>query len=115
MNSIQRLERLLIMPNYKIIITQRAFSDITENVLFVKNVSIEAAKELYKEIIASIQSLSPFPNKYPEIEGLRIKGSRIRKMTIHQGRYIVLYKVEDENVIIYDVIDVRRESTFIKI
>ena len=61
------------MTNYKISISQRAFSDITECVLFVKNVSKEAANDLYNEIMESIKSLSTFPNKYPEVDGLLIR------------------------------------------
>lgn len=38
------------MNEYKIIITQRTFSDINECVLFVSDVSKEAAKVLFKYI-----------------------------------------------------------------
>lgn len=38
------------MNEYKITITQRAFSDINECVLFVSNVSKKAAKVLFKYI-----------------------------------------------------------------
>ena len=98
------------MTNYKISISQRAYSDITECVLFVKNVSLEAAKELYEEIMTSINSLSSFPNKYPEVEGLTIRQSKVRKMTIHKGRYFILYKVEDGLVYIYDILDCRKDN-----
>ena len=98
------------MTKYKILISQRAFSDINECVLFVKNVSLSAALDLHKEIISSIESLSTFPNKYPEIDNLRIRGSKVRKMPIHQGRYVILYKVENDFIVIYDIFDVRKDS-----
>ena len=55
------------MTDYKIDITQQAFLDIYECISFVKNVSKEAANDLYQEIMNSIRSLVEFPKKYPEI------------------------------------------------
>ena len=103
------------MNEYRIIITQRAFSDINECVLFVNNVSNEAAKELYNEIISSISSLRTFPNAYPNIEGLTIGGASIKRMPIHHGRYLIIYKVENDLITIYDVIDSRKDSSILKL
>ena len=103
------------MAEYNIVITQRAFSDITECVLFVKNVSSEAANNLFNEIITKINSLKSFPNSYPEIEGLTIGGTKIRRMPIHNGRYLILYKVETDLVTIYDVVDSRKDNSILKI
>lgn len=103
------------MNEYKIIITQRAFSDITECVLFVNNVSNEPAKELYSEIISSINSLKTLSNAYPNIEGLVIGVTNIKRMPIHHGRYFILYKVMGDLVTIYDVIDSRKDNSILKI
>lgn len=103
------------MNAYKIAITQRAFSDINECVLFVSNVSKEAAKVLYTEIISSINSLKTFPNAYPNIEGLVIGGINIKRMPIHHGRYLIIYKVEGDLITIYDVIDSRKDSSILKL
>ena len=98
------------MVQFKISITQKAFSSISEHVLFVRNVSLEVAKELYEETMASLRSLSSFPERHPEIQDLRIAGVRIRKMSIHDGRYVALYKVDGDTVVIYDVIDTRKDG-----
>lgn len=103
------------MNAYKIAITQRAFSDINECVLFVSNVSKEAAKVLYTEIISSINSLKTSPNAYPNIEGLVIGGINIKRMPIHHGRYLIIYKVEGDLITIYDVIDSRKDSSILKV
>ena len=103
------------MNAYKIAITQRAFSDINECVLFVSIVSKEAAKVLYTEIISSINSLKTFPNAYPNIEGLVIGGINIKRMPIHHGRYFIIYKVEGDLITIYDVIDSRKNSSILKL
>lgn len=103
------------MNKCNIVITQRAFSDITECVLFVNNVSPNAAKSLYIEIMDKINSLKDFPNAYPEIDGLTIGGARIRRMPVHNGRYLVLYKVETSLVTIYDIIDSRKDNSILKL
>lgn len=103
------------MAEFKIFITQRALSDIAECVLFVNNVSNDAAKNLHSEIIFKINSLKEYPNIYPEIEGLTIRGVKIRRMPIHDGRYLVIYKVEADLVTIYDVIDSRKDNSILKI
>ena len=103
------------MDKYKIVITQRAFSDICECVLFVNAVSNGAAKKLYEEIMASIHSLETFPEVYPFIDGLVIGNSKVRRMVIHSGRYIIIYKVEKDIVTIYDILDSRKDNSILKL
>lgn len=102
------------MAELKISITQRAFSSITEHMLFVRNVSLEAAKELYEETMTSLRYLSSFPGRYPEIQDLRIAGARIRKMSIHNGRFVALYKVDGDTIVVYDVVDSRKDNSILK-
>ena len=103
------------MAELKVSITQRAFSSITEHMLFVRNVSLEAAKELYEETMTSLRSLSSFPERYPEIQDLRIAGARIRRMSIHDGRYVALYKVDGDTIVVYDVVDSRKDNSILKL
>ena len=103
------------MNNYSITITQKAYSSITECVLFVNNVSSDAANKFYEEMMNAIRSLSSFPNKYPEVPGLLIRDIKVRKMPIHDGRYVILYKVENDKVVIYDIIDTRKDNILTKI
>ena len=103
------------MNNYSITITQKAYSSITECVLFVNNVSSDATNHLYEEMMNAIRSLSSFPNKYPEVPGLLIRDIKVRKMLIHDGRYVILYKVENDKVVIYDIIDTRKDNILMKI
>ena len=103
------------MTEYKIKITQRAFSDIYECVLFVSNVSKQAAKELYQEIMSSLDSLKSFPNAYSNIEGLTIGGVSVKRMPVHHGRYFVVYKIESNLITVYDVIDSRKDNSILKL
>ena len=103
------------MADYKIIITQKAYTDIAECLLFVRQVSEEAAKNLYNEIINSINGLKSFPNAHPCIEGLNISGVNVRKIPIHKGRYLIIYKVDGEYITIYDIIDSRKDNSILKL
>ena len=103
------------MAELKVSITQKAFSSISEHVFYVRNVSLEAAKELYEETMTSLRSLSSFPERYLEIQDLRIAGARIRKMSIHNGRYVALYKVDGDTVVVYDVVDPRKDNSILKL
>lgn len=103
------------MEEYKVVITQRAFSAINECVLFVNMFSKEASKELYSEIISSIGSLKALPSAYPNIEGLTVGGMNIKRMPIHKGMYIIIYKIEKDLVTIYDVVDSSKDNSILKI
>ena len=103
------------MAELKVSITQRALSSICEHILFVRNVSLEAAKELCEETMTSLRSLSSFPERRPEIQDLRIAGARIRKMSIHNGRYVALYKIDGDTVVVYDVVDSRKDNSILKL
>ena len=103
------------MDKYQVVITQRAFSDISECVLFVNAVSTEAAKKLYEEIMASIHSLETFPEAYPIIEDLTIGKTKVRRMPIHNGRYLIVYKFEKEVVTIYDILASRKDNSILKL
>lgn len=98
------------MNEFKVEISQRAFTSIQEHVAFLARVSLEAAKTLYEETMSSLRSLSRIPERNPEIQQLQIGESRVRKMTIGRGRYAVLYRIKGDQVVIYDVIDTRKDG-----
>ena len=100
------------MTEYRVKITQRLTSEICECLAFVNTVSPQAADQLSKEISEAIRSLQFFPNRYPEISDLEILGVKMRKMPIHDGRYLVLYKVLKDEVIVCDLVDVRKDIKF---
>ena len=103
------------MEKFDIQITQRAFADLKECVLFVNNVSNEAAIGLHKEIMEAISNLRFFPNAYPDIEGLTIGGLKIKRMPIQNGRYIVLYKICNNVVTVLYIVDSRKDNSILKL
>ena len=104
------------MDKYNIVISQRAFTSVFECVSFVKKVSIESSEKLYIEIMNAINSLTTYPNRNPEIKHLTIRQVPIRRMMICDGRYAIIYKINDNNeVFIYDVLDNRRDNKLLNI
>ena len=93
---------------YKIEWSSKSVSDLAEHVSFVGKVSKEAASALSSSIINTSLSLSSFPGRFPEFPMPRNFPVVIRKCVI-DGRYIILYGVLNNSVMIYRVLDARRK------
>ena len=93
---------------YTIIINSKALSDLSECVSFVLRVSKEAAIKLKDDVFSSIESLSIFPEKNPIFEMPKSFPFVMRKQIIND-RYIVLYSIEEDKVIVYRILDSRRK------
>ena len=85
---------------YKIRIEPLAYSQILEAVDFLKNVSYEAIEKLYDEIIKSIKSLKDLPFRYPVDSTYNVAKDEERKMIVGNGRYFILYCIENDEVCI---------------
>ena len=100
------------MDKFQVIITNKAQSDLADCVGFVKRVSIEAAKQLASDLYSSFYNLDTFPEKNPVFPMPKSFPFVLRKQIVNQ-RYIVLYTVEKQDVIIYRVLDARRKFDYI--
>lgn len=96
------------MQKYKIIVSSKAQSDISEHIAFLKKASEKAAKELAKNIFSSLESLSIYPERNPIFEMPKTFNFTIRKFLI-SNRYIALYSAEKEIVVIHRILDARRK------
>lgn len=83
---------------YKIEIEPLAYAQILEAVEFLKRVSFSAAESLYKEIMESISSLSSMPLRFPIDDTYKVSKEEERKMIICNGRYFILYCIENNSV-----------------
>ena len=102
------------MDSYKIIITSKAQADLSSCIAFVLNVSKEAAITLANDIYASIESLTNFPEKNPVFEMPKPFPFTVRKQIVNK-RYVVLYTIENNNVVIYRILDSRRKLDYLLI
>ena len=98
------------MKKYQIHISPFAYNEILEAVLFVKRVNVDAAKELYKEIMESLYSLQEYPYRYVVEKEYTVAKEEERKILINKGRYMALYTVIDNDVYIDRFIDNRRNK-----
>ena len=101
-----------MMENYNIIITSKAQSDLSECISFALNASKEAAIKLANNIYESIESLSVFPERNPIFNMPKPFPFTIRKNIVDK-RYIVLYAIENNQVVVYRIIDSRRQFNYL--
>lgn len=95
------------MKKYSVVWTSNALSDLSSCVSFVLKVSKEAARELKNAFSLVSESLAFFPEKNPVFPTPKGFPFILRKQVVN-NRYLVLYSVEEDKIVIYRVIDVRR-------
>ena len=93
------------MNEYSVIISNKAHSDIAE---CVGRASKEAAIKLTNDIYTSLASLDLFPERNPIFNAPKSFPYTIRKQIIND-RYIALYTIENQKIVIYRILDSRRK------
>jgi len=73
---------------------------------FVKNVSLEAAKQLSYDLYNFIESLKTFPERNPLFEMPQGSKSEMRKGIVNK-RYIVIYEI-DKQIVVHRILDSRK-------
>lgn len=100
------------MNKFVVIISSKAQSDLSDCIGFVLNVSKDAAHSLMNDIYSSIESLNVFPERNPIFEMPKSFPYQIRKQIIN-GRYVALYSIEGDKVVVYRIIDTRRKFDYL--
>ena len=100
------------MNSYSITWTSQGLGDLMSCVEFVMQVSYKAAIELREEIDSSVSGLSTFPERNPVFKMPKSFPYVLRKMIVKK-RYIVLYSVENDEIVIYRVLDARKKFSYI--
>lgn len=95
------------MQVYNIFVTSRAQANLAECLGFVLNVSKEAANVLKKDFEEAIYSLRTFPERNPPFKMPKYTPFITKKHVVN-GRYIFVYSIENSSVIVYAVLDSRR-------
>ena len=100
------------MTLYSVKLSSRALSDLSDCVLFVMNVSVEAAKKLRDDLFSTALILESFPEMNPVFEMPKTFPLTIRKCVVEK-RYIILYSIENTDVVIQRVLDSRRNFNYL--
>ena len=101
-----------MMEKYKVIISSKAQTDLANCISFVLNVSKEASIDLANSFYSSFDSLTTFPERNPIFEMPKSFPYQIHKQIIN-GRYIALYAIQNDKVIIYRILDSRRKFDYL--
>lgn len=100
------------MATFEVVVSSKAQSDLCECVSFLLRVSEEAASALAEEIYACLGSLSDFPERNPLFPMPKACPLAIRKQVIGK-RYIALYAIEGQRIVVYRIIDTRRKFDYL--
>ncbi|MCQ2802241.1 MAG: hypothetical protein MJ225_00930 [Bacilli bacterium] len=98
---------------YKVVISEDAKNSILDSIRFLANVNKNSADKELSVIFKEIKSLEEFPFRYQVVEGLTVLGKQIRKFVLPNGRYIVLYSVNETTVFVDKFLDSRRENKLV--
>ena len=91
-------------------LSKKATLQINDSLSFVAKVSKEAASALLKEIKEKLLSLSTFPYSGPSLTEQPVKNVDMRKLTLSDGRYGLIYAVLKEYIYVYYFADFRMNS-----
>ena len=99
-----------MVPNklYKVKISEEAQRGLGRIVSFVALNSIQAARELKKDLVAEISSLKLLPERTPFLEGEFIPFNKYHKLVVRRS-YLVIYQIKDDTVWVDYVIDCRQD------
>ena len=99
------------MERFKLLIYPMAKQDLQDIVDYVNELSPDAARKLYDEIVEVIGSLAQMPMRCPLMKnsGLRAKGYRI--LVVHN--YLVFYVMNNKTVEIRRILYGRRQYDFL--
>ena len=96
------------MTLYSVVWSTKALADLAECVQFLLNVSKEAAINLRNEAFSYANSLEAFPEKNPIFEMPKAFPFVLRKQVVSK-RYTLLYTIENDKIVIYRMLDCRRQ------
>ena len=92
---------------YTVIVSDTAKRQTASHVAFLANVSKEAAKNTKTAIMKALRSLEEMPKRYPFLDEDLLPKNKYRKMLV-ESRYLVLYQIRDDVVLVDHVIDCRQ-------
>lgn len=93
-------------------IDAEAVTALTEHARFLARVSEKAAKRLVREFYEKASSLESLAERNPFVAETVIAGEGYRKL-LFEKRYLLIYIVEGDTVYVDDVVDCRKEYSWL--
>lgn len=95
---------------YKVLIASDVKRQIIDILAFSNHVSHEYALKLRNYINDAINSLKEMPERFPLIVGIETMYGEVRKCVLKDKRFILIYSVNGDRVMINALLDVRKED-----
>lgn len=96
------------MPEYVVIVSDKAKQMLGIHIKFMKQVNANAAAQTKKRIVEAIRSLSDNPQKFPFFGEDYILPNQYHKMFVGKW-YLVLYQIKDNTVYVDYIVDCRQD------
>ena len=93
---------------YTVIVSDRDTDMLMQHVLFMAQISLQAADKLRSEIIEAAKSLESFPERNSWLSDPVLPVNKYHKMVISK-RYLLIYQIKDEAVFIEYILDCRQD------
>ena len=100
------------IPQYKVIVSDRARQMLAEHVRFMTQQSPYAARKVKNDIIEAIRSLAKMPERYPFLAAELIPLNKYHKMFV-ENWYLVLYQIKDQTVYVDYIVDCRQDYVWL--
>lgn len=97
---------------YKVIVSDRAKRMLGAHIRFMAQVNKDAASTKKKEIITAIRSLNHMPQRFPFFEEAYIPTNKYHKMFVAKWD-LVLYQIQDDTVYVDDILDCRKDYSWL--
>ena len=93
---------------YRVIVSDGAKRLMGKHVLFLSQVSPEAAAELKVRLVKAAASLSSMPERCPFFNESYIPANKYHKLIVEKN-YLILYQIKDSVVLVEYILDCRQD------
>lgn len=95
------------MPQYKVIVSDRARQMLAGHVWFLAQKSPNAARKVKNELMDAVRSLHQMPERFPFLNAEFIPLNKYHKMFVEKW-YLILYQIKDQTVYVDYIVDCRQ-------
>ena len=92
------------------VISKLFFEQVDDAARFVSYVSNEASKKLIEEVTLYIRKISESPRSYARFFENEIGGIEFRRAIINNGRYAIIYSINNEGIYFSMFLDLRKNN-----
>ncbi len=96
------------IPQYKVIVSDRARQMLAGHVRFLAQKSPTAARKTKSDLMYAIRSLHQTPERFPFLNAEFIPLNKYHKMFVEKW-YLILYQIKDQTVYIDYIVDCRQD------